>query len=603
MTKHLPNVRRLGCSSCGDSFDMEEESKAHHDWHRVFNIPYQCIHCANTFDRLLIFTKHMAECMSSVANCSLTENILCHMCNTEFVTENLYNWHECFIKSNTHCPKCQRFFTKRTAFFQHLFKCGGTGVLDHSKIVVEIPVTTLNGRQQLNKLPNIKTEPEAILDSHFSGFSPSGRSEDNNDRNSDSLLDDNDDFNLKKSMDDFSHIMNERILRVHLEDISPQLDTQQISELVFQNPQQVESNDQSDMNSSMCVKEEPVDYDECSSLPQLPVDSSTVTIKKEISYPSYNDFDVELARNIKNEHVDRETAKPPRLRLRIHKEHGFYNSSIVSDTIIDNVLNKPAPEQDQDVVRKRYKKPALLALKMKQDPDVENIHNYLPQYPHAQHVEIPTKQISTFLSDNVRIPVISNVNAISLSHHELLAESTHLTNGCETNNGEEQSSMNEIIIPIKIKLEPLNEAFIDSNSDSNSDPDESTRLNSFSLDTHTIETGGEIAETPSLFLKNHSEMSELEFNSEYINANNDFAPNILEKQAMQIADINEAETINEQNVCVDLMSSSNGTVEHNDLIVQVKTECVETAVESIDVMEKQMPVTEKVSSESRVESL
>lgn len=448
---HIPTIRPFGCSSCRESFDLEDENNAHHDWHRVYNIPYHCVHCDQGFDRLLLFNKHVNKCPSPAAGATPTPSIVCDKCHQEFFTENLYNWHSCFISDNSNCWKCQRRFAKRISLFRHLFRCEEPADSNRSGIVVEIPVSLHRMNEKVDRIPNVKMEPETILESNVAAASPSGASDDNGDRNSEGVPSSNEDFSCDKTVDQ-PNILDGRVLRVCLENISP-------AEM-YQMPPQVAPIDQSPGNLPVRVKQEPVDYDEYPLAHQVSDHPpAALNIKKEVLHAGYNDFDSELARNIKREHGERDV-NPPRLRLRIHKEHGSYNSSIVGDTDDSIPSSGLIAASDKKSSKKRYKKPALLAIKIKQEREAErneisrnslspSHENCFSDYANIMN-QIESAVIPLpFLGDEVHLPVISNVSsqvdAISLSNQLAIDQ---------VGREEQQITLDNIITFIKIKLEP-----------------------------------------------------------------------------------------------------------------------------------------------------
>lgn len=53
------------------------------------------------------------------------QDIKCFQCRKKFLTQNLYEWHGCFIKSRGTCTKCGTYFPKKKSLFKHYVLCDG----------------------------------------------------------------------------------------------------------------------------------------------------------------------------------------------------------------------------------------------------------------------------------------------------------------------------------------------------------------------------------------------------------------------------------------------------------------------------------------------
>lgn len=67
-------------------------------------------------------------------------DIKCDLCRKKFVTRNLYQWHNCFIKNKAHCKKCGKYFAKKQKLFEHSVYCP-LPFIDFPKIEVPEPET------------------------------------------------------------------------------------------------------------------------------------------------------------------------------------------------------------------------------------------------------------------------------------------------------------------------------------------------------------------------------------------------------------------------------------------------------------------------------
>lgn len=53
------------------------------------------------------------------------EDIKCFQCRKKFLTQNLFEWHNCFLKPKGNCSKCGQFYQKKKALFKHYLMCEG----------------------------------------------------------------------------------------------------------------------------------------------------------------------------------------------------------------------------------------------------------------------------------------------------------------------------------------------------------------------------------------------------------------------------------------------------------------------------------------------
>jgi hypothetical protein len=53
------------------------------------------------------------------------EDIKCFQCKKKFLTQNLFEWHPCFLKTRGSCSKCGQAYQKKSALFKHYVLCEG----------------------------------------------------------------------------------------------------------------------------------------------------------------------------------------------------------------------------------------------------------------------------------------------------------------------------------------------------------------------------------------------------------------------------------------------------------------------------------------------
>ncbi|XP_055616402.1 titin [Toxorhynchites rutilus septentrionalis] len=130
-TRHVPAIRKFGCASCRETFETILESKDHNLWHQLTRTLYTCFKCKRKYDKNLALIKHMS--MNACGRVSrgrppaTLPDVQCRLCNKKFKTQNLYEWHSCFLKPKSKCPKCGKYFVKKQILSRHyMMFCTGT---------------------------------------------------------------------------------------------------------------------------------------------------------------------------------------------------------------------------------------------------------------------------------------------------------------------------------------------------------------------------------------------------------------------------------------------------------------------------------------------
>lgn len=130
-TKHVPIVRKFGCGSCRETFESVLEFKDHNLWHQLTRTPYTCFKCKRKYDKNLALVKHVSlnACgrISRGRPPTVLPDVQCRLCNKKFKTQNLFEWHSCFLKPKSKCPKCDKYFVKKQILTRHyMMFCTGT---------------------------------------------------------------------------------------------------------------------------------------------------------------------------------------------------------------------------------------------------------------------------------------------------------------------------------------------------------------------------------------------------------------------------------------------------------------------------------------------
>lgn len=129
ISQHTVTISKYGCASCRETFNTQSLAKDHDQTHTKSKLPYTCYKCNLTFPRPLPFNKHLSsnKCQGSVQLAVTQEDIKCFQCKKKFITQSLFEWHACFLKSKTKCPKCGKYFQKKPALFKHYVLCEQQG--------------------------------------------------------------------------------------------------------------------------------------------------------------------------------------------------------------------------------------------------------------------------------------------------------------------------------------------------------------------------------------------------------------------------------------------------------------------------------------------
>lgn len=422
---HLPTIAAFGCSSCQETFITAEEKAIHHKWHQTAHVPYKCFLCAASFEKMITFHRHVAACAKALSASFIVKgNIDCDMCHFGFETQNLYEWHDCFIKKNAPCPKCGRVFTKKTILFKHLFKCNGIAASTSSG-VVQIPKLTTTSKKRSTKsktdtIPTFKLEPETIIETNLNeendndvfdgGYMDTHFGDSDDDCGKDASITASNKTQIqvrdpsrtkkqKTSTTVGKKCSNNPIFVHQLADCVVKLEPIDISQYIVNVSEPMDTTDDIEQMETTATNDEISVSGSIESLPPT-VPPLTIRIKKEKINTGYGDFDAELARNIKKERTD-ETWE------------------LVGSSSQGGLVSQPNPVR-QSVEKKSkksksntlYKKPALLAIKIKQERieretevnTEDNYHDYsIPVVDMQAH---PTPSIENLL------PIITQIHSV-----------------------------------------------------------------------------------------------------------------------------------------------------------------------------------------------
>ncbi|XP_070493722.1 microtubule-associated protein futsch [Chironomus tepperi] len=125
MKEHLPLISKYACGSCRETFDQLSDFKAHENMHTQRKLPYICYFCKSKYSKLRDFQRHMLNfnCPMKKKLPLLVEDIKCFQCKKKFLTQNLFEWHGCFLKTRGTCIKCGLYVQKKKTLLKHYVLC------------------------------------------------------------------------------------------------------------------------------------------------------------------------------------------------------------------------------------------------------------------------------------------------------------------------------------------------------------------------------------------------------------------------------------------------------------------------------------------------
>lgn len=121
------------------------------------------------------FFRHMTNynCLQKEKLEVTVEDIKCFQCKKKFITQNLFEWHGCFLKTRGNCSKCGKYFPKKQTLFKHYVLCSGKfkapeGSVKTEGSNVKAPVKLTGNKQakaaktvtarKMSTLPIVKSE-------------------------------------------------------------------------------------------------------------------------------------------------------------------------------------------------------------------------------------------------------------------------------------------------------------------------------------------------------------------------------------------------------------------------------------------------------------
>ncbi|XP_043653323.1 uncharacterized protein LOC122620091 [Drosophila teissieri] len=423
---HVPSIPRYTCNACNQTHHNHSDIRAHQLWHKLSKTPYKCPVCDASVANAYAFTRHLREHTPPTPVQLLVLDRECPLCKKTFVTNFFYNTHRCAIRKRK-CGGCSRTLNTEAAYMRHAPTCPKI-YLNHSKHIM--PQVVTNEAQMLIKNeieeelmslpPATAVPPDFVIDEGMqpivvlerlsspllrasSGPNELGASKSkNSDRVSAKNYLKRVDQLLKNTMNTLVSIKHEP--EVHISDTGPaagqaENDPEPDEEHPSFGDDFQAANDDSEEE---CQLETGSDKMSATASDDIP----SVSVKQEPEYEGY-----EKQTEVKQE--------PLKLKLKITKNHGKLNSSLIDD--LDEAgsvfgrsskkkkkrkhkeREKEAPTETENCRTESHNQPAN---RIKQEPV-----DYAPEA--TVMTTIPMTQFEGSLNDNERSAEVDEAMAQS----------------------------------------------------------------------------------------------------------------------------------------------------------------------------------------------
>ncbi|KAH8363669.1 hypothetical protein KR084_012872 [Drosophila pseudotakahashii] len=335
---HVPSIPRYMCNACNQTHHNHSDIRAHQLWHKLSKTPYKCPLCDTSVANAYAFARHMREHTPPTPVQLLVLDRECPLCKKTFITNFLFNTHRCAIRKRK-CGGCSRALNTDTAYMRHAPFCSKI-YLSHSKhIMPEVVTNEAQMRieneveEELLGLPPATTvPPDFVIDEAMlpvvvlerlsspllrasAGVNRLGATKS---RNSDRVSAKNYlkrvDQLLKNTMSTLVSIKHEP--EVHINDTGPapeQAESDPEEPLGFGDDFQAANDDSEDE-----AQPESLSTEATVTATSASDDVPSVSVKQE---PEDDAYDKQMA--MKQE--------PLKLKLKITKNHGKLNSSLIDD--------------------------------------------------------------------------------------------------------------------------------------------------------------------------------------------------------------------------------------------------------------------------------
>ncbi|EDV43637.1 uncharacterized protein Dana_GF18590 [Drosophila ananassae] len=337
---HVPSIPRYICNACNQTHHRPRDIRAHQLWHKLSKTPYKCPLCDASLANAYAFTRHVREHTPPTPVQLLVLDRECPLCKTTFVTNYLYNTHRCAIRKRK-CGGCSRALNTESAYMRHAPWCAkiylhhSTHILpevvnNESQIQIknEVEEFDLSGLPPATAMPadfviDDEMQPIVVLERLSSPLlaasteanRPGPSKNKSSERVSSKKYLKRVDQLLKNTMSTLVSIKHEP--EVHINDTGP---TEQPD--VETDPEEEEARDPPELEDHFMAGNYDSDEEPTTSSNAIGTENyanvSSISVKQELVDEAY-----EKQLEVKSE--------PLKLKLKITKNHGKLNSSIIDD--------------------------------------------------------------------------------------------------------------------------------------------------------------------------------------------------------------------------------------------------------------------------------
>lgn len=131
---HIPTILRYYCTACNQSHQSLSDIKAHQLWHKLSKTPYQCPLCDASIANNYAYSRHLREHTLPTPIELLVLDRECPLCKKTFLTNFFYNTHPC-ARRTRQCGGCSRLLSSEVAYMRHAPHCAKI-YLNHSKHIM-----------------------------------------------------------------------------------------------------------------------------------------------------------------------------------------------------------------------------------------------------------------------------------------------------------------------------------------------------------------------------------------------------------------------------------------------------------------------------------
>ncbi|XP_005190604.2 zinc finger E-box-binding homeobox 1 isoform X1 [Musca domestica] len=128
---HIPKVERYVCTACNETISKSFDIKNHQLWHKLSKTPYVCGLCGESIVSTYAYARHLHEHGFETPPAYMVLDRECPQCHITFTTNFLYNTHPCAVRTRR-CAGCNRLQRSEIEYVKHSALCA-KAYLNYSK--------------------------------------------------------------------------------------------------------------------------------------------------------------------------------------------------------------------------------------------------------------------------------------------------------------------------------------------------------------------------------------------------------------------------------------------------------------------------------------